>query len=328
MSSAVKILDPLAAAGTKRRERKTRYIEKLKQCLSDYKNILIVQCDNVGSNQMQKTRLALRGEAELLLGKNTVIKKVVRELKQEDDKIAVLEPYIYGNIGFVFTNSDLKKVREIVVGNKVPAAAKVGTIAPIDVFIPPGATGLDPGQTAFFQSLNIATKIVKGAIEIQNTVHLIKQGEKVTASHVALLTKLNIQPFFYGFGVSDVYEDGTMYSAEILDMSQDDLKQKFINAANRLAALSLAINYPTQASVPHIVRNAFKKIAAISIEADIDIEQTREIREYLKDPSKFVAAAPAAAAGGGAAKEEAKEVPKKKEESEESGGDMGFSLFD
>jgi len=328
MSGAVKILDPLAAAGTKRRERKTRYIEKLKQCLNDYKNILIVQCDNVGSNQMQKTRLALRGEAELLLGKNTVIKKIVRELKADgNDKIAVLEPYIYGNIGFVLTNSDLKKVREIVLGNKVPAAAKVGTVAPIDVFIPPGATGLDPGQTAFFQSLNIATKIVKGAIEIQSTVHLIKAGEKVTASHVALLTKLNILPFFYGFGVSDVYEDGTMYAANILDMSQDDLRQKFLNAASRLAAISLAISYPTQASVPHIVRNAFKKIAAISVEGDIDIEQTREIREFLKDPSKFVAAAPAASAGAAAAEEKPKEEPKK-EESEESGGDMGFSLFD
>jgi len=327
MSSAVKIIDPLAAAGTKRRERKTRYIEKLKLCLADYKNILIVQCDNVGSNQMQKTRLALRGEAELLLGKNTVIKKIVRELKVEEEKLAVLEPYIYGNIGFVFTNGELKKIRDIVLGNKVPAAAKVGTIAPIDVFIPPGATGLDPGQTAFFQSLNIATKIVKGAIEIQSTVHLIKKGEKVTASHVALLTKLNIQPFFYGFGVSDVYEDGTMYSAEILDMSQEDLKQKFLRATNKLAALSLAIGYPTQASVPHIVRNAFKKIAAISVEADIDIPQTKEIREFLKDPSKFAAAAPAAATTTAAAAAP-KEEPKKKEESEESGGDMGFSLFD
>jgi len=325
----VKVLDPLAAAGKKRRLRKERYIEKLLHCLKTFKNILIVQCDNVGSSQMQKSRLALRGKAELLLGKNTIIRKIVREQLEENPKLEVLVPYIYGNIGFVFTNGDLKEIREVITGNKVPAAAKVGALAPVDVFIPPGPTGLDPGQTSFFQSLNIATKIVKGAIELQTTVHLIKAGEKVTASHVALLTKLNIQPFFYGFGVSDVYEDGTIYAANILDMSQDDLRAKFLSGVQKIAALSLAINYPTAASISHIIRNAFKKIAAISLATDIELEQTKQIKEFLADPSKFAAATAAAApAAAGGAAPAAKEEAKKEESEEESGGDMGFSLFD
>jgi len=329
MSSEVKVLDPLAAAGKKRRARKERYIEKLLHCLADYKNILIVQCDNVGSNQMQKVRLALRGSAELLMGKNTIIRKIVREQIESNPKLESLVPYIYGNIGFVFTNGDLKKVREIITGNKVPAAAKVGSIAPIDVLIPPGATGLDPGQTSFFQSLNIATKIVKGAIEIQSEVKLMTKGEKVTASHVALLTKLNILPFFYGFTVTDVYEDGSIYSNDILDMSTDVLRQKFFDGVSKLAAISLAINVPTAASISHIIRNSFKKIAAISLETDIELEQTKQIKEYLKDPSKFAAAAAPAAASSAAAPAAAEtKAAAKKEESEESGGDMGFGLFD
>jgi len=328
MSSEVKVLDPLAAAGKKRRARKEKYIEKLLHCLNDYKNILIVQCDNVGSNQMQKVRLALRGQAELLMGKNTIIRKIVREQIESNPKLESLVPYIYGNIGFVFTNGDLKKVREVITGNKVPAAAKVGTIAPVDVLIPPGATGLDPGQTSFFQSLNIATKIVKGAIEIQSEVKLVTKGEKVTASHVALLTKLNILPFFYGFTVTDVYEDGSVYSNDILDMSTDVLRQKFFNGVSKLAAISLAINVPTAASISHIIRNSFKKIAAISLETDIELEQTKQIKEYLKDPSKFAAAAAPAASAAAAAPAAETKAAAKKEESEESGGDMGFGLFD
>jgi large subunit ribosomal protein LP0 len=81
---------------------------------------------------------------------------------------------------------------------QVPAGAKAGTLAPTDVFVPPGPTGLDPGQTGFFQALNIATKIVKGSIEIVAQVHLIKKGDKITSSAVALLSKLDIKPFFYG----------------------------------------------------------------------------------------------------------------------------------
>merc|ERR1712048_224787 len=88
--------------------------------------------------------------------------------------------------------------------------------------------------------------------------------------------------------------------------------------------LSLAIGYPTTASVPHSIVNGFKNVAAVCLEADIDIPQIQTIKEYLADPSKFaVAAAPAATE---AAVEEKKE--EKKEESEESDDDMGFGLFD
>jgi len=318
--------DAAAQGGINRRARKTRYIAKLNQLLGEYQNIITVQCDNVGSSQMQKVRLALRGKAALLMGKNTIIRKIVRETAAEaNPKLEALLPLLVGNIGLVFTNADLKEVRTIIQTNKVPAAAKVGTLAPNNVFVPPGPTGLDPGQTNFFQALNIPTKIVKGSIEINNEVHLIKEGEKVSASHVALLTKLNILPFFYGFKVMDVYENGTVYASAILDVSEADLRNKFIGATRKLAAVSLAIYYPTAASIPHMIAHAFKKIIAISLETEIEIEQAKKFKEYLADPSKFaVAAAPAAAAG--AAPAAAKEEPKK--ESSESEADMGFSLFD
>jgi hypothetical protein len=46
---------------------------------------------------------------------------------------------------------------------KVGAPARVGLVAPNDVTIPAGGTGMDPSQTSFFQALAIATKINKGA---------------------------------------------------------------------------------------------------------------------------------------------------------------------
>src|SRR4051794_11519752 len=43
---------------------------KLDAYLAEYKNILICNVDNVGSNQMQKIRIALRGSGVILMGKN------------------------------------------------------------------------------------------------------------------------------------------------------------------------------------------------------------------------------------------------------------------
>jgi len=319
----------MSEAGNKRRERKHRYKERLLQYLRTYKNVLVVEVDNVGSNQMQKVRIALRGKAVLLMGKNTLMRKVIREQSADHPEMENLLQLIYGNIGFVFTNANLNDIRKTVLENKVPAAAKQGSLAPADVYVPAGPTGLDPGQTSFFQALNIATKIVKGTIEIVNVTHLLKVGDKVSSSHVALLTKLNILPFFYGFKVTEVYEGGVVYNSSILDMSTDDILKKFTSAVSKLSAISLAVGYPTAASIGHVVAGSFAKIIALSIETDIEVAQAKPFKDYLANPDAFKSAAASSVPSGGAAAQTsaaAEEAPKEK--SEESDTDMGFSLFD
>jgi len=320
-------LIPKIQVDSKRKIRKAKYVAKLNDALKEYKNVLIVQVDNVGSSQMQQVRLALRGKAIVLMGKNTIIRKIVREHIPSNPNLENLLPYVVGNMGFVFTNGNLNEIRKIVLEKKVPAAAKAGTFAQNTVMIPSGSTGLDPGQTAFFQALNIATKIVKGAIEIISDVTFLKQGDKVTSSHVALLDKLNIRPFSYGFKVTDVYENGNVYAASVLDMSQDDLLAGFLRGIRTLAAVSAAVSYPTLATVPFFLGSAFRKLIAISLATDFTFEQSKQFKDYLADPSKFASAAPVKSASPQkGADKKAEEKPKEK--SEESEADMGFSLFD
>jgi len=281
--------DPLNPPKTKRAIRKEGLKAKLDRYLNEFKNVLICSVDNVGSHQMQKVRISLRGKAVLLMGKNTICRKAIREHQEHNPALEALLPFVKGNIGFVFTSGDLNEVRKIILENKVPASAKQGSIAPIDVFVPPGPTGLDPGQTAFFQALNISTKIARGSIEIINQVHLIKEGEKVSASHVALLSKLNINPFFYGIKVTHVYEGGSVYEASVLDLTKDDLYAKFFTGVRKLAALSLAIGYPTTASLPHIVGGAFRKLLYVASSSGYD----------FKEAKAFLAAGAGGGAGGG-----------------------------
>jgi len=271
--------------------------------------------DNVGSNQMQKIRIALRGVGTVLMGKNTIIRKVLREEGKTNANLLNLLPFIVGNIGFVFTNGDLNVVRKAITEHKVPAAARAGATAPTDVFVPPGPTGMDPGQTAFFQALNIATKIQKGAIEIINTVHLIKAGEKVTSSAVALLSKLDLKPFFYGMLVNHVFEDGVVYAASVLDLTTEQLLNKFFNGVSKITALSLEIGYPTLVSLPQHFARAMEKLYALSLATDYEFEESKKLKDILANPGAYAAAsAPAAGGGGGGGK---KEEPKKEEVKEE-----------
>ncbi|XP_034705014.1 60S acidic ribosomal protein P0 [Vitis riparia] len=312
-------------------DKKIAYDQKLCQLLDEYSQILIAAADNVGSNQLQNIRKGLRGDSVVLMGKNTMMKRSIRLHAEKTGNTAFLNliPLLVGNVGLIFTKGDLKEVSEEVAKYKVGAPARVGLVAPIDVIVPPGNTGLDPSQTSFFQVLNIPTKINKGTVEIITPVELIKKGDKVGSSEAALLAKLGIRPFSYGLVVLSVYDNGSVFSPEVLDLTEEDLIEKFAAGVSMVTSLSLAISYPTLAAAPHMFINAYKNVLAVAVATEYSFPQADKVKEFLKDPSKFaVATAPVTASDAGAAPAASKEEEKKEEPQEESDDDMGFSLFD
>jgi large subunit ribosomal protein LP0 len=305
---------------------KANYFTRLVQYMEEYPKCFIVGADNVGSKQMQQIRIGLRGTAVVLMGKNTMMRKAIKGHLENNPALEKILPHIRGNVGFVFTTGELTEVREKLLENKVRAPARPGAIAPLDVIIPAQNTGLGPEKTNFFQALAIATKISKGTIEIINDVHILKVGDKVGASEATLLNMLNISPFSYGLQVEMVYDSGTIFEPAILDIKPEDLRTRFLAGVRNVAAVSLEIGYPTVASVPHSVINGFKNLLSVAAVTDISFKEAETVKEFIKDPSKFAAAAAPAASASPA--KEAKKEEAKKEESEEEDDDMGFGLFD
>jgi len=318
---------------SKKYPRKKNFCEKLNSYLRKYKKIMVLQADNVGSNQMQKVRIALRGKAEFIMGKNTMMRKMIRSLSEENDKLNSILYCITGNIGLLFTDSEFDVIDSTISGNRVPAVAKAGALAPVDVWIPAGLTELDPAQTAFLQVLGIATKITKGKIEILSDVHVVKKGEKVGSSEAALLQKLDIRPFTYGLEILYLYDDGAVFDKAVMSFTKDDIVKSLLLGVSNVAAVSLAIGVPTLASTPHSIINAYKNVLAVSVQTAYTFPNAEKVKAYLADPKAFAAAAapaPAAAAPAAKGAPPAAKAAAKKEEPEEDdgGGDMGFSLFD
>jgi len=312
------------------KEKKAAYFEKLTTLFNANTKVLIVGCDNIGAAHLSKIRKQLRGQATILMGKNTMIRKAIK--LSDNQKWLNIVPAIIGNVGLVFTNGELSAVRDLIVQLRVPAAAKAGALAPQSVFIPKGQTTLEPTKTSFLQALNIASKINKGTIEILNDVNLIKVGDKVGASEAQLLQMLDIKPFTYGLEVVSVYDDGALFETRILDLKDSDLLAAFSQGVAQVAALSLATNQATAAAFPHVVLNGYKNLLAIVASTEVTFKQAEKLKEMLKNPGAFKAAAapvpaPSAPAAGGKGKEpEKKPEPAKKEEKPES-EDMGFDLF-
>jgi len=303
---------------------KANYFVKIEKLFDTFSRCFIVNADNVGSLQMQQIRMSLRGRAEVLMGKNTMMRKAIRGMLDKHPELERILPCVVGNVGFVFTSEDLNEIRDALLENKVKAPARAGAIAPVDVVIPAQNTGLGPEKTSFFQALSIPTKISRGTIEIVSDVALIAVGDKVGASESTLLNLLNISPFSYGLVVENVYDDGSVFSPKVLDITDEDLKSTFMAGVANIAAVSLAIGYPTAASAPHSIANGLKNLMAIAAETDITFAAAEKLKAYLADPSAFaVAAAPAAAAADAAPAAAAKV----EEPEEESDDDMGLDLF-
>jgi large subunit ribosomal protein LP0 len=146
-------------------------------------------------------------------------------------------------------------------------------IAPDNVTIPAGSTGLDPKQTAFFQNLQIQTKIVKAQIDIIADKQVIWKGDKIGATEAQLLDKLKIYPFEYKMEVKKVLQDGSLFDAAALDMTDEIIRQKFKNAILVQTKLSLGLGIPTQASAPHSILNGFKNLVCISVMTDYTFPQ-------------------------------------------------------
>eukprot|EP00440_Ansanella_granifera_P050811 gb/GFBE01055069.1/.p1 GENE.gb/GFBE01055069.1/~~gb/GFBE01055069.1/.p1 ORF type:complete len:322 (+),score=139.97 gb/GFBE01055069.1/:1-966(+) len=312
--------------------KKDKYFNKLIDLCVNSPNALLVGVDHVASKQMQDIRIELRGKAVILMGKNTMIRKGLQIGHERHPEAGMdkLRAATNGNMGFIFaTNCSLDDIRECLKKHTRQSAAKAGQISVVDWFIPSGPTGMDPSQTSFFQALNIGTKIVKGQIELISDFKILTQGEKVSASGAVLLGKLGVKPFEYKIEVQQVYQDATVFSAAVLDISESVLITKFLAGVANMAAFSREIGIPTECGLPHAFGNAFRNVAALIADADFTFKEVEEVKKFLADPDAYAAANPVAAAGpaagggDGAAKKEEKKVVVEEEEEEE----VDFDLF-
>lgn len=160
--------------------------------------------------------------------------------------------------------------------------------------------------------MSISTKIQKGQIEITKEVQVCTKGKKIGNSEVSLLEKMNIQPFSYGMKVFSDYDAGEIMTEEVLSISPSIILDFFSNATLQVAAISLETGYVTAPSVPHIIQNSFKNLAAIGIEVGYKLKEIEN-----------AGSAPAPAAAASKAPVAAKPVVEEKPAEVEEDIDMG-----
>lgn len=234
-----------------------------------------------------------------------------------------MSDHTIGNVGFIFTNADLNKTRDVILAEKVAAPARAGAVAPADVYVPAGNTGMEPGKTSFFQALGVPTKIARGTIEITTDLKLVEAGTKVGASEATLLNMLNISPFTYGMSIAQVYDGGQTFNPSVLDIKDDQLFAALNSAIQTITTISLAVNYPTLPSVLHTLINGYKNVVSVALETDYSWSGIDELKDRIANPDAYASTGPTATSQGEESKPVVEDKPPAEESEAEESGDEG-----
>lgn len=318
-------------------QEKREYEAKLNKYLTQYSRVVFCKMDNVRSQQVHDVRKDLRGKAAFLMGKKTLQAKIVAnragaDSASDNDKLfnAKCEELslLTGNTGLLFTNCEISEISAILDRYRVQAPARVGAIAPCDVVIPAGNTGMEPTATSFFQALNIPTKINKGTVEIISDKKVLSEGDKVDNSTAALLQKLKISPFYYQVEIMNVWDRGVVFTKKDLSITDAQIEKFLVEGISNMSALSLGAGIPTAATFPVMLTDAFKTLLGASVASDYVFQEFNgaKLRQDAIDGKLGggAAPAPAAAASASAAPAAASKKAPEPAPAEEEDDDLGM----
>ena len=257
-------------------EIKKKEVEKLEKILDKKDIIGIIDLEKLPSSQFQAIKKKLRGTAEIKVTRSLYIKKALEKVR--DEKKKKLIDYVKGPVGLVFTEENPFKLYNFLKKNRSKAYAKPGQIAEKDIIVPAGETSLPVGPA--LSELKIAgvnCKIDKGKIVVAKDSTIIKKGEKVTEQAAAALSKLGIKPMDIGIALKAVYEDGVIYTPDVLDINEEEFMNTLQNAYMSAVNLSINAGYPTKQTIKLMIANAYSKARNLAINANIMTKETTDL---------------------------------------------------
>ncbi|ELA42616.1 uncharacterized protein VICG_00368 [Vittaforma corneae ATCC 50505] len=253
-------------------EHKILMYNKTKELFSAHENYMLLSIKRVKSTQLKDVKAEIGSKVKFLIAKNKIMKKALEDLDAK--KYANLISMLHGNVIVAFFgNADPRTILDASKHNMRKALAVPGDIAPNDVIIPAGPTGLGPEKINIFQAAKIVTKINKGKIDLANDHKLLSGGDIVSISNARLLTMLNILPFEFGLDIIKIFESDEVYDKKLLQITEEDVTSILQEAIGIVAAISLGSSTSTEASVPFEIRNAFADIVKISLATGFSIQE-------------------------------------------------------
>jgi len=245
-------------------------VDQFSKLIKSHKTVGIVSIRSVPSKQMQSMKRQFKGKADIFVARSNLIRKALGKagIKGMDD-------FVEGPSGIVFSDLNPFQMEKMIYGCKTKAPAKPGSIAPFDLIVPAGDTGLPAGPLiGDLQGAGVKAKIQSGKITVTEDSLLVKQGQVVNDKVAAVLARLGVEPMEIILRVSAAYDGQMVYAGDILHTDEEETKAKIEDAHRK--ALNLAVNAKiySKAVMPFMIADAVVKTRNLMINAKIVNKET------------------------------------------------------
>lgn len=243
-------------------------LNKIKNEMSAYSVICVLNMHKLPAKALQKMREVLRGKAVIKMSKKVLLKKSLEDLKMNavKDKVDSINDK---ELALLLTNESPFKIFGLLKRNRTSAPAREGDITDREIIIPKGPTTLPPGPAiSTLQKVSLKTSVQQGKIFVMQDKIVAKPGEKITGDMVNALNLLKIEPMEIGLEIIFAW-DGILYEKGVLDVDVEEYKNRIMLAVQE--AINLAVNsgYPTKDTIEIMMHKAFTEARELCLQAGI-----------------------------------------------------------
>lgn len=249
---------------------KKEIVTNLVNLFRDNSIIGVVNMENLPAPQLQQMRAQLRGKFYITMTKRRLMKLAIEESKSKKKNIEQIEAHLGGMPALIFTKENPFKLSKTLGKSKSPAPAKAGQTAPRDIMVNKGATSFAPGPIIGELAMaGIKAGVEGGKVAIKEDVVVVKAGEKIKPKVAEILTRLGIQPMEVGLDLVAVYENGLIYTRDVLSVDESEYKSRLSNASRWAFNLANYVAYPAKETIKVLLGKAFNDAKAIGVSQNI-----------------------------------------------------------
>jgi large subunit ribosomal protein L10 len=244
-------------------------VSDLTEMLQNGGTLAVIDIHGVPAGAMLGMRAGLRGNMSIQVAKKRLM-KIAWEAAGND--FADLEELYSSAVQPALLQTDLSSFQVFSELKKTEAgrAGKPGDVAPHDIIVDKMDTGMPPGPiVGELNSVGIPAKIVKGSVQIQKKVTILKEGEEFEGDLGMMLSKIGINPIVTGLRLCGTIEDGTRFQPATLDIDYEQFESDLISFGAGAFNLACNIRWFTTQTTPTLLSKASGEALAVALEAAI-----------------------------------------------------------
>ncbi len=261
-------------------KKKQLMYQELQELPKKYNVVALSKMNKVRATQLMTLRKKFHDQINIKIIKNKVAQRAFEKVSNIPG-IEDLSKELEGQCALMFTDLSPFKLNLIFSENKVFLPAKGGDIAPKDITIPAGNTGIPPGPVlSEFKEAKVQTKIDQGSIAVTKDTIVAKSGDVISQKLASLMSKLDIKPIEAGVLVNYAISEGLQFREKDLTLDVKEYVKELQISYSSALNLAIELNYFAPETISSILSLAYQKSLNVALKAGYVSKETAEIILY------------------------------------------------